>query len=469
MFRSITTLGFVTALALFVGASSGCRPSTAPTIVPPAATPPVGRISVTPEVIANIGVTFETAERAPLATWLRVPGRLEVPEDQRWTVRSPADGRVTVWVEPWAEVAEGDRLATIESPTLRATQQAIVIAQKSLETVASESKAAAERLRESEMVLRDARAFEADAKARMERLDEIAGGEALSTSERLAAHEAHVEACQRSLQAAVSRDDLRRRSRSLAVEAENASLAIEEKLDQLTVLSGLSRDRLTEEIDTPDGRRPRWTTVSTIDLRAPSRGTAIAVHVANGEHVGDSDRILDLFDVSSLVFRGQTPETDWRALRPGARVRIELPGGDEFETALSAVLPVLDETSRAVRVQAAVPSSAGALPHGLSATAFVVTDESDTEEVLIPEGSVVFDGLDAITFRRDPDDPTTVIRTPVELGARSGGRVVVHAGLLDGDEVVLQGVHQLRELLKQRGPKPKGHMHADGTWHEGDH
>ena len=60
-----------------------------------------------------------------------------------------------------------------------------------------------------------------------------------------------------------------------------------------------------------------------------------------------------------------------------------------------------------------------------------------------------------------------VIRTPVELGARSSGYAEVIAGVLDGDELVADGVHQLKQTGLGKAPEG-GHFHADGTWHE-DH
>ena len=96
--------------------------------------------------------------------------------------------------------------------------------------------------------------------------------------------------------------------------------------------------------------------------------------------------------------------------------------------------------------------------------AHVLVMESENEEVLIPSRCVVFDGLEAIVFRRDPGDPSVVIRTPVELGSRAAGQVEVFAGVLDGDAVVADGIHQLKQTGLGKPPMDV-HVHADGTWH----
>jgi multidrug efflux pump subunit AcrA (membrane-fusion protein) len=97
----------------------------------------------------------------------------------------------------------------------------------------------------------------------------------------------------------------------------------------------------------------------------------------------------------------------------------------------------------------------------------VLLRESQHEEVIVPVRCVVFDGLEAIVFKRDPKTPNVVIRTPVELGARAAGQVEVLAGVMAGDALVADGIQQLK--LTGLGKAPVGgHFHADGTWHE-DH
>lgn len=93
--------------------------------------------------------------------------------------------------------------------------------------------------------------------------------------------------------------------------------------------------------------------------------------------------------------------------------------------------------------------------------------EGDAEEVLVPLRCVVFDGLEAVVFKRAPASPDVVIRTPVDLGNRNDAEVEVLAGLMEGDEIVADGARQLKHATGGRQPAG-GHFHADGTWHE-DH
>ena len=54
---------------------------------------PTNRLAVPPEVVANLGITFEQATRGKVGAWISVPGELYVPGTHRWNLRAPARGR----------------------------------------------------------------------------------------------------------------------------------------------------------------------------------------------------------------------------------------------------------------------------------------------------------------------------------------------------------------------------------------
>ena len=53
------------------------------------------------------------------------------------------------------------------------------------------------------------------------------------------------------------------------------------------------------------------------------------------------------------------------------------------------------------------------------------------------------------------------------MGANDGRWVVIKSGVLEGDEIVLDGVYEL-QLATASDSARGGHFHADGTFHEGD-
>ena len=71
-------------------------------------------------------------------------------------------------------------------------------------------------------------------------------------------------------------------------------------------------------------------------------------------------------------------------------------------------------------------------------------------------------------FVRDERDEDMFVVKPVATGRSAAGWTAV-TGLDANDEVVSQGVYELRHALPAAGGEKKsaGHFHADGTFHAG--
>ena len=424
------------------------------------------RLSVTPEVVSNLGITFERATRGKLGVWLTVPGQLESPDNRRYLLRAPADGKLVSIAPLWKQVQAGELLAELIAPDLRNAQQALLTATLTRDDSVQEARAARERQAESEQQLERAQSF---ALAARKRLDEVLvlsrQGGALSTKELLAARDTQTRAAQAELDAAVARDDLRSRAAAKERLHAQSSSQVEQQLEQLSTLTGRSPAELSEL----GGGRPAWQTIDRVRVLAPAAGTVVELFSSQGEALDHGARLLQLADTTELRFRGQLPEGDLNQLKPGLPVQVRLPseGLERIETVLIGPLPVADLITRTLRLEAVVPNPDGRIPYGMSATADVLIREGQHEEVLVPGRCVVFDGLEAIVFRRDPADPNTVVRTAVELGLRATDRVELLSGVLDGDEIVADGVHQLKRTGLGK-PPTGGHFHADGSWHKQD-
>ncbi len=425
------------------------------------------RLQVPPEVVGNLGITYETATRGRLGVWRQVPGQLEVPEQARWRPRAPARCRVVSTVSRWQEVAAGEVLATLTSPELLHAQNRIEIAHQQLARAHAGLLAAKARLTDSTSHVEAATQFEQASHQRLAELQRLHDqGNALTEGELLTVRAAVTDAGRARLDAALRRDELAAAVADWEIEAERARQAVQEELQELAVLTGLEAS-LLEAGD--DAGAPRWRGLRRFDVLAPAAGTVSEVFVTAGDLLAAGDDLLVVLDTRELRFRGHLPEGDLGSLDAGDPVRIEFPSHalPPVETTLAPRIPVTDPATRMAHVEAPVPNPERRLADGLSALAWIRVEQSAGEEVLIPERCVVFDGLEAIVFKRASDDPNVAIRTPVELGQRARGLVEVFAGVLDGEQVVADGIHQLKQTGLGKPPEG-GHFHADGTWHS-DH
>ena len=420
------------------------------------------RLAVPPEVVANLGITFEKATQGKVGVWVTVPGELYVPTTHRWSLRAPAHGRLKAVVAAWTPVEAGAVVAELVSPELRQAQQTVLAAYSRREHAKEEFEASQARLAESEAQLLGARKLQTASQKRMEHLRELRKNEnAFTSKEFLESQRASSAASKAALESAVRRDELREVAREKNLFQAQAQLRVDQTLSAFSVLTGRTVKELLEKKDGVEV----WKTLELIVMRAPARGIIVEVPVSRDETVDKGDLVALILDPIELRFRGWVPEGDLRSLRSGAPVKIELPGGIEPVTSkLLGPMPVADSLTRRLQVEAIVPNPERMLPQGLSATAYVQIQESAHQEVLIPEDCVVLDGLDAIVFRQDPKDSNFVIRTPVELGLRGAGRIEILSAVGVGDSVVRKGIYQLKQT--GLGKAPSGvHFHADGTWH----
>lgn len=485
---------------------AACGP-TAPAPAPTAAAPAItNRIPLPPEVVANLGITFERARRGRLETRLRVPGRVEIAPEARFVVRAPVRGRATTRVTRWQRVGKGDVVAELLSPDLRTAQEALAEAEAAvtradleLARTRAEGPALADVARATEVAWATARDREAAARENLTqaealvrearaRIDAVtaqteAGG--LPASAVFAARREQVETQATALDAARRWDEARDAIATLALErARTAARAeavgaeteilvqrkrtlegsVRQQLRTLAVLTGFSVAELGASA--PDG--PAWSRLEAVPIRAPADGIVADVLVSDAEWVDATTPMLRVVDPKRMVFRGELPEADVARIPADAEVRIEVGCADcaRLETRLGAARPLADPRTRTVLVEAPLPGDASAYPDGASATAAVLLERSPSEETLIPTACVVQDELEMLVFRRDPAKPDQVIRTVASLGRRSDGWVEVLADVGEGDEVVRAGIHQLRLTGSGKAPA-NGHFHADGTWHEG--
>ena len=216
--------------------------------------------------------------------------------------------------------------------------------------------------------------------------------------------------------------------------------------------------------DTPRGR----VTVSEV----PDAGVRYAVNLDASKEPFDAAAIAAAS--AATGFAAYVSETDvdgehWYRLRAGPFLT-QQDARDVLNAARrsypKAWVAVADDSTTTA------PGAAIAAGHapkaGLAGFVAIETDAGARPELAIPRQAVLPDGLARVFFRRDPKDPDKVIRVDADLGLDDGRWVEVKSGLVDGDEVVVDGAYEL--VLASSGSAQKGgHFHADGTWHADDH
>jgi multidrug efflux pump subunit AcrA (membrane-fusion protein) len=362
---------------------------------------------------------------------------------------------VELLVDQYQAVEAGDVLYRVRSPQWTELQLAIAAAEQ--EIASAEAEAALARAR-----LAEARRRTEILRSRLETLSAAEFRRADLEGE-AAVLEAGIETHRAEVQVAESRVDTARRARIAALAR---AAAVSEILPEppLTSLQ-------------PDGRSTpayqEWIVVQAVD-----QGIVERLALSDGAFAEPTAFVLSTIDPRRVRFRATSLQSDLSRLG-GARLEetparivsprgLSAPGG-EAVTATMMLGFEAQPDQRTIAVLARPSDPRPWIRPGISAYLEVEVAATAGPALAIPRSAVVQDGLTHIFFRRDPRDPNKAIRVEADMGPSDGQWVVINSGLMHNDEVVLDGVYELKLAADRSGMNQRGgHFHADGTWHS-DH
>ena len=231
--------------------------------------------------------------------------------------------------------------------------------------------------------------------------------------------------------------------------AKNASLAAELAAKRIAYAA------MTNALVTVDAGRGEFS------LRATVRGRVNEQLVASGVFAERGTDILKMTETKPPVVFALVPFSDARGLADGAKARVGAHSGTMR----------VDRTRTDGLVGVWVACDGDCTAHaklvlGESVYVTAETDPAETPVACVPSTAVFRDGVTPSVFVRDEHDEDLFVVKPVVPGRSAAGWTAV-AGLDAEDEVVSQGVYELRHALPAVGgaKKTAGHFHADGTFH----
>jgi len=172
--------------------------------------------------------------------------------------------------------------------------------------------------------------------------------------------------------------------------------------------------------------------------------TPVAAHVLElmvraGQRVEPGMKLMTLADRHSMWIDFAVPEGDLAWLREGshARVRVAALGTHVLEGPVSLVLPHLDPSTRTARARVVVENPAMQLREGMSAEVSAST-RIEEAPLVVPREAVIDTGPRQVAFVARGAGHFEA--RDLELGPEGDeGLVAVHAGLVEGEDVVVSG------------------------------
>jgi len=180
---------------------------------------------------------------------------------------------------------------------------------------------------------------------------------------------------------------------------------------------------------------------------APFDGMVGARKVSVGAFVRPGQSIAELAQVRMLRVFFSVPERYLSTLKRGSEVLVSTTAypGYVLTGQIDVVEPVLDETTRSVRVMARLENPDEKFRPGMSANVSAVLSERGAA-LTVPNEAVFVSGSDAYVFVVKKD--STVTRRALVLGTRMADVVEVTSGLSPQEVVVRAGHQKLFETAK---------------------
>lgn len=239
--------------------------------------------------------------------------------------------------------------------------------------------------------------------------------------------------------------------------------------------------------------------VDHVTIAAPMGGIVLERHALEGAYVNTGTPLVSIADLSRVWVKLDAYESDLPLLHYGQDVEFESIAhpGEHFEGRVAYIDPVVDETTRTVKVRVNVDNADGRLKPGMFVRAAVsarlaangrvadpglagkwispmhpevVKDGPGSCDVcgmdlvpaeqlgytagdagaplVIPATAPLITGRRAVVYVEDPREPGRYEGREVELGPRAGEHYLVADGLAEGERVVTRGNFKIDSALQ---------------------
>ena len=204
--------------------------------------------------------------------------------------------------------------------------------------------------------------------------------------------------------------------------------------------------------DTIEALGPGKNQGATTSVPAPIDGV-VTERLANvGLNVDQATKLFTIVDLSSVWVVANLYEKDFAHVRVGSPATVTTNAYPDLvlQGRVSYIDPQVSPETRTAKVRIEVPNARNELRLGMYAEA-LVGDGGGASTPMIPRGAVQNVGDRTVVYLVNPKEPGTFVEREVRLGAATGDRVSVLAGVQAGDVVVGEASFSVRAERERLG------------------
>lgn len=185
-------------------------------------------------------------------------------------------------------------------------------------------------------------------------------------------------------------------------------------------------------------------------------GTVTEIMVKAGDYVEQGSAMFKIANLSSVWAVFDAYENQVSLLKEGQKIDIVTKAypDTKFDAKISFIGSVLDSGTRTIEVRAVLQNTKGQLKPGMFiAGTLEVVSKMKNEMIVIPESAVLWTGERSVVYvKTDPENPTFEMRE-IFLGDLITEGYIVLSGLVNGEEIVVNGTFTVDASAQLKGKK----------------
>lgn len=198
-------------------------------------------------------------------------------------------------------------------------------------------------------------------------------------------------------------------------------------------------------------------TTDEFSILADYSGVVIDLKVEKGDYLKEGQAFYEVTDLSELWVLLDVHESDLSWINLGDKLEFSVKAfpNQKFSGKVSFIDPIIDPNTRVAKARIEVDNAKGLLKPEMLVNASVKSQlNSDSKEIVVPKSAVMWTGERSVVYvKQAANNGLHFAMREIELGASLGNAYIVNNGLLEGEEIAVNGTFSI-DAAAQLAGKP---------------
>jgi Cu(I)/Ag(I) efflux system membrane fusion protein len=201
------------------------------------------------------------------------------------------------------------------------------------------------------------------------------------------------------------------------------------------------------------------------ELLSPISGTVTMRHVSLGDYVKEGNPLFEVINLRKVWVMFDAYESDLPWIRSGDEMSfvIQSVPGKTFKGKVKYIDPFINAKTRVAKVRVELNNPNLELKPEMYASGTLQSKMKQTDDLLIPRSAVLWTGKRAMVYVKVPNrKQNSFVYREIGLGPKAGNFYVVLEGLMEGEEIAVNGVFKIDASAQLAGKPSMMNPSADG-------